>query len=87
MSEFTVSEACFITGRGTVVFLAEEPRWLPWRQHKVTVTKPGGDIFEAIAQVESARRVPPGEVAVLLFKGIQASEFPRGTIISTPDRG
>ena len=78
---FLVENACAISGRGTVVFLEGNPKWLPWKPHRVSVQAPGGAPTEMEAQVEFARKVPPGEVMVLLFAGRTPEEFPPGTRI------
>ena len=82
MNVFTVLEAAQIRGRGTAVFLVEEPRSFGMKSCRVNVIQPSGVEFEAIAVVEYARKVPPGEVAVLLFPERSVSEFPSGTRIS-----
>jgi hypothetical protein len=82
-ADLIVHEACSITGRGIAVFFVKDPDpWLPWRAHRVRVTTPTGHTFEAKANVELARKVPPGEVMVLLFPKLNASDFPAGSRIT-----
>jgi hypothetical protein len=80
MGPLRVSKVAEITGRGTVVFFEEDPvPWLPWRRHTVRITKPDGVKFEAIAHVEFARKVPPGEAMALLFPDLKPSQIPPGS--------
>jgi len=83
MTELIVAHTAAITGRGAAVFFVNEPSpQLPWQPHLVRVVTPSGHAFEAIANVEFARKVPPGEVQALFFAGMQAAELPVGSRIS-----
>ena len=84
MIELVVLNASRITGRGTVVFFEGKPYPHPGSIVEVQVKKPDGSSFTATAQVELARRLPPGEVPVLFFKNMEPSEFPIGSHVSIP---
>jgi hypothetical protein len=77
-----VKDAFHITTRGTAVLFEIDPvPWWEWKPHHVRVTKPSGEFFEALAQVEFARKVPPGEVMSLLFKELTIVDIPIGSRI------
>jgi hypothetical protein len=84
VAELVVSHSASIPGRGVAIFFVEDPDpWLPWKPHRVRVTKPDGVSFEAVARVEFARKVPPGEVMTLLFTQMKTAEdVPVGSHIS-----
>ena len=80
MNDLIVKDAFYITTRGTAVLFEVDP--VPWwncKPHRVLITKPNGDYFEALAHVEFARKVPPGEVMALLFKDHAALDIPIGS--------
>jgi hypothetical protein len=72
-----------VTDRGVAVFFERDPEpWLPWKAHLVRVTKPDGTTFAAVADVEFARKVPPGEVMTLLFQKQNVSDIPVGSRVA-----
>ena len=83
MDELSVSEVFEIEGRGTAVFFLRDPNpcW-PISSPRVRITTPDGDKLTATANVELARKVPPGEVMALLFPGLTPDELPVGSKIN-----
>lgn len=79
-----VSESFFITERGTAVFFREDPK--PWYKYpgklRVKITTSDGKEIETIAEIEFARKVPPGEVQSFLFRDLKKADIPEGSIIN-----
>ena len=70
-------EKCSRSRCGTAVFFSEDPDpyWPAYRQI-VRIMTPNGDTFLAKANVEFARKVPPGEVMGLLFPTLSPDQIP-----------
>ena len=83
MDDLVVCHTYKIAGRGTAVFFDPDPEpWLPWCAHNVIVNRSDGCQIKAIAHVEFARKVPPGEVMALLFPDLEESDIPIGSRIT-----
>ena len=83
MNQLTVSESFSVADRGSAVFLRVDPAPMQLgSRHRVKVTKPDGESFEAIAVVEYARKVPPGEVMALRFPTVDLRDLIPGTQLS-----
>ena len=83
MHEFEVSDVFEIERRGTAVFFARDPDpWWPISSQIVRIVTPDGEQFSAKANVELARKVPPGEVMALLFPTLTPAQIPVGSKIT-----
>jgi len=86
MNDLTVSEVFEIEGRGAAVFFAQDPDpWWPATSQSVEITTPNGDQMAATADVEFARKIPPGEVMALLFPTLTPDQIPVGSRIGRID--
>ena len=85
-----IIETSEITGQGTVAFFKDDPSLsVPLGRYQVRITTPTGAVRETSATVEAARKVPPGEVMVLLFDKLEPADLPRDsevTILSSSER-
>ncbi|MCB9920528.1 MAG: hypothetical protein H6822_00010 [Planctomycetaceae bacterium] len=80
--DLTVSDVFEIERRGTAVFFNKDPDpWWPISSPKVKILKPNGNAITANANVELARKVPPGEVMALLFPKLTVNDIPVGSLI------
>ena len=80
MKHFVVEHATLIAQRGTTVFFVGDPEpLLQYRVCRVRVIRPDGVVFEAVAHVEAARKVPPGEGVAFRFLSEAPASFPRGS--------
>jgi len=78
-----VSQAFDISGRGVgVIFDLDPAPFLPPVVYVVEIETPAGELFEAEASSEYARKVPPGEVQALVISGRLAFEIPQGTQVT-----
>ncbi len=86
MRKYIVEHAREITGRGTAVGLEGDPSiLLPLSQRNVVVITPEGKQIQTTASVESARKMPPGEVLILLFGNHSPEDIPLGSTIKILD--
>lgn len=81
METLRISEVFTISGRGTAVFFEKDPVpwWRPLRPHVVRITNPDGHQITATADVEFARKIPPGEVMSLVFPDLMPEQVPVGS--------
>lgn len=86
MQSYVVAYTHEITGRGTAVLFDGDPAIvLPFGKRSVEITTPDGRRLKALASVESARKVPPGEVLAMLFGEHSPSDIPIGSIVKITD--
>ena len=86
MRKYVVEHAHEVTGRGTAVGFEGDPSiLLPLGQRSVVVTTPEGKQLHTTASVEAARKVPPGEVLMLLFGNHSPEDIPLGSTIKILD--
>jgi hypothetical protein len=84
--QFVVSQSFNITGRGAGVLFEDDPAAiLPLGPVRVQVSTPAGHTFEVDANIEAARKVPPGEVLALHFPSLSSSELPVGSVVVLVD--
>ena len=75
-----VSEVFKITDIGTGVFFEHGPHMQSLGPVFVRVTPPSGGKFEIAANLEAARR-NQGEVMAMIFRELELSDIPAGSII------
>lgn len=83
---YIVAETLEISGLGTAVFFEGDPAIvLPLGQRRVEIITPTGRRHMTQASVESARKVPPGEVLSMLFSDHSPSDIPVGSTVTIVD--
>lgn len=82
LAPFDVGEVFQISDRGAVALAAVDPRpWWPVAAHRVRITPPGGEPFEAEAHVEALRSREGGERMALLLVHVPQPAVPPGSRI------
>ena len=75
-----INDVFSVSGIGTVVAFESDPNpWWEWKAHKVKITLEDKSSFLAEGRVEFARKVPPGEVMVLVFPELLPKDLPPGS--------
>ncbi len=80
--ELVVAESFMTSGWGLAVAFEKDPDPpLEWTKHTFEIKTPEGNQFLSTGQVEFARKVPPGEVQIVLFEELGKGDIPIGSLI------
>lgn len=84
LGPFEVGEVFQISDRGAVALADVDPNpWWPVANHRVRITPPGGEAFEAEAHVEALRSRESGERMALLLVHVAQAAVPLGSRIES----